>query len=143
MIARRWIGVAAGAAVGLALAATAPHGTVRRLTHSQYNHTVRDLLGDETAPAAQFPEEDFVNGFRNQVSAQDIPPLLAEAYNNAAERLARNAFLGGEDANHLLPAKPRSPGDTECAAAFVRNFGLKAFRRPLTAAEQQRYAALL
>ena len=28
---------------------------MRRLTHSQYNHTVRDLLGDQTQPAKQFP----------------------------------------------------------------------------------------
>src|SRR5262245_56649829 len=39
---------------------------MRRLTHSQYNHTVRDLLGDQTQPANQFPPEDFVNGFQNQ-----------------------------------------------------------------------------
>ena len=43
---------------------------LRRLTHSQYNNTVRDLLGDQTAPANQFPPEDFVNGFRNQYQAQ-------------------------------------------------------------------------
>jgi hypothetical protein len=129
--------------IGLAMAATETAPQVRRLTHSQYNHTVGDLLGDETRPADQFPEEDFVNGFRNQSSAQDISPLLAEAYNTAAERLARNAFLGGEDANHLLPAKPRSPADPAAAAAFVRQFGLRAFRRPLTVQEQQRYTALL
>jgi hypothetical protein len=140
---RRWIQFAMLGTIGLALAATDSRSPVRRLTHSQYNHTVRDLLGDETAPADQFPEEDFVNGFRNQSSAQDIPPLLAEAYNAAAERLARNAFLGGDDANHLLPRKPRSPGDAECAAGFVRTFGLRAFRRPLTPAEQQRYSAVL
>jgi hypothetical protein len=143
MNAGRWMQIGLIATVSLALGTTQPAGPLRRLTHSQYNHTMRDLLGDETAPADQFPEEDFVNGFRNQSSAQDIPPLLAEAYNSAAERLARNAFLGGDDANHLLPSKPRSPGDAECAAAFVRKFGLRAFRRPLTAAEQQRYTALL
>ena len=143
MTMRSWIKVGCIAAIGLTVTATEAPGPVRRLTHSQYNHTVRDLLGDETRPADQFPEEDFVNGFRNQSSAQDIPPLLAESYNTAAERLARNAFLGGDDANHLLPSKPRSPGDAECAAAFVRQFGLRAFRRPLTAAEQQRYTALL
>jgi uncharacterized protein DUF1592/uncharacterized protein DUF1588/uncharacterized protein DUF1595/uncharacterized protein DUF1587/uncharacterized protein DUF1585 len=139
----RWLTLGWLAAIGVTIAATDTSGPARRLTHSQYNHTVRDLLGDLTSPADQFPEEDFVNGFRNQSSAQDIPPLLAEFYNGAAERLARNAFLGGDDANHLLPAKPRSPGDAECAAAFVRQLGRKAFRRPLTAAEQQRYAALL
>jgi hypothetical protein len=131
-------------AIGLALAETPNAGTqAHRLSHSQYNHTVRDLLDDQTAPADQFPEEDFVNGFRNQRSAQDIPPLLAEAYNAAAERLARNAFLGSDDPNHLLPCKPTSPADTQCAAAFVRQFGLRAFRRPLTVSEQQRYTALL
>ena len=103
---------------------------MRRLTHSQYNHTVRDLLGDEIQPADQLPEEDFVNGFNNQSSAQDIPPLLAEAYSIAAERLARNAFLGGEDAD-LLPCQPESPGDAGVRDAFVRQFGLQAFRRPL------------
>jgi hypothetical protein len=140
---RRWIQLGIFVSLSLSLAGAEIPGSVRRLTHSQYNHTVRDLLGDETSPADQFPEEDFVNGFKNQSSAQDIPPLLAEAYNLAAERLARNAFLGGDDSNHLLPAKPRSPGDAECAVAFVRQFGLRAFRRPLSSAEQQRYTALV
>ena len=39
---------------------------LRRLTNSQYNNTVRDLLADDSRIAGQFPIEDFVNGFRNQ-----------------------------------------------------------------------------
>jgi hypothetical protein len=58
---------------------------LRRLTHSQYNNTVRDLLGDHSRPADRFPPEDFVNGFRNQLRTQGMPPLLAEAYSAAAE----------------------------------------------------------
>jgi hypothetical protein len=116
-----------------------PPATLRRLTHSQYNHTVRDLLGDETRPADTFPQEDFVNGFKNQIAAQDISPLLAEAYNGAAERLARTAFPGAEDVNRLLPCRPSQPS---CGARFVREFGAKAFRRPLTDTEVRRYAAL-
>ena len=115
---------------------------MRRLTHSQYNHTVHDLLGDQTSPANQFPQEDFVNGFKNQTSAQSVPPLLAEAYSAAAEKLARNAFRGG-DVNHLVPCRPRSAGDAACGEKFVRAFGLEAFRRPLSAAEAERYSALL
>src|SRR3984957_10599432 len=42
---------------------------LRRLTNSQYNNTVRDLLGDQTAPADQFPPEGFVGGFKNQYDA--------------------------------------------------------------------------
>ena len=49
---------------------------LRRLTHNQYNNTVNDLLGDQTAPANQFPPEDFVNGYKNQYEAQNLSPLL-------------------------------------------------------------------
>src|SRR3954447_5123207 len=88
---------------------------LRRLTHSQYNHTLRDLLGDQTRPADQFPAEDFVHGFTNQAEEQSISPLLAEAYNRAAGKAARTAFLGG-DTHGLIPCKPRGMADAECRA---------------------------
>ena len=78
---------------------------LRRLTHSQYNHTVRDLLGDETRPADQFPREDFVSGFTNQAEGQPVSPLLAEAYARAAERLASAAFRGGDSRFGALPVR--------------------------------------
>ena len=116
----------------------APKVALRRLTHSQYNNTVRDLLGDQTSPANQFPPEDFVNGFKNQYQAQNLSPLLLESYGAAAEKLARNAFRGG-DTRGLIPCKP----SMACRAQFVREFGLKAFRRPFEREEQQRYEALM
>jgi hypothetical protein len=115
--------------------------TVRRLTHSQYNHTVRDLLGDQTQPASSFPKEDFVNGFKNQLEGQGVSPLQAEAYSKAAERLARAAFRGG-DQHGLIPRQPESPTDAVSASEFVRTFGLKAFRRPLTDSEVREYSGL-
>lgn len=115
-----------------------PRIELRRLTHSQYNHTVRDLLGDQTTPANQFPPEDFINGFRNQSQGQSLSPLLIEAYSAAAEKLARSAFRGG-DTRGLIPCKPSAA----CRTRFVREFGLKAFRRPLDADEQKRYEGLL
>ena len=111
---------------------------LRRLTHSQYNHTVRDLLGDFTRPADQFPQEDYLNGFTNQIEGQSTSPLQAESYAVAAERLASNAFLRG-DVNNLLPCQPAEPG---CADKFIRKFGLRAFRRPLTNAEVLSYRPL-
>jgi hypothetical protein len=114
---------------------------LRRLTHSQYNNTVRDLLGDFTRPADQFPPEDFLNGFTNQVEGQSVPPLLAEAYTIAAEKLASNAFRRG-DGQGLIPCKPASPGDRACRDQFIRKFGLRAFRRPLTDKEAAGYSDL-
>jgi Protein of unknown function (DUF1592)/Protein of unknown function (DUF1588)/Protein of unknown function (DUF1595)/Protein of unknown function (DUF1587)/Protein of unknown function (DUF1585) len=124
-----------------AAAGGAPQQLLRRLTHSQYNNTVRDLLGDHSRPADRFPPEDFVNGFRNQLQTQGMPPLLAEAYGASAEKLALNAFRAG-DVNKLVPCTPSRPGDAKCRDQFVRTFGLRAFRRPLTDVEFQRYTAL-
>lgn len=115
---------------------------LRRLTHRQYNNTVRDLLGDRTSPANRFPGEDFVNGYLNQAEAQSVTPLLAEAYGNAAERLARGAFRFG-DRQGLIPCEPSGPGDADCAARFVRTFGRKAFRRALSDKEETFFAGLL
>src|SRR5438132_9016157 len=100
---------------GTAVCATdAP--TMRRLTHSQYNHTVRDLLGDQTNPANQFPPEDFVNGFQNQADAQSIrscsrrhTPLPPKNY---------RAMRSAADTNRLIPCKP----DASCRTKFVRDF---------------------
>ncbi len=114
---------------------------LRRLTHTQYNNTLRDLLGDNSRLADQFPPEDFVNGFRNQYEAQNTSPLLAEAYAAAAEKIAKKAFLGG-DQRGLIPCKPRSFDDVACRDRFLREFGRRTFRRPLAEAEFGRYAKL-
>jgi hypothetical protein len=114
-----------------------PSVVLRRLTNSQYNHTVRDLLGDHSLPASQFPPEDFVNGFKNQYASQNLSPLLEDAYSAAAEKLARRAFRNG-DSERLIPCKPSDV----CRAEFIRSFGLEAFRRPLDPAELARYDAL-
>ena len=127
----------------LKLAIKVPHSppTVRRLTHSQYDNTVGDLLGDESQPANSFPKEDFVRGFKNQPEVQGISPLQAEAYAKAAERLAASAFRGGDHQN-LIPCEPASANDIHCAQTFIRSFGLKAFRRPLTDNEVEVYSRL-
>jgi len=100
------------------------HPVLRRLTHSQFDNTVRDLLGDATLPSKQFPPEDFIEGFKTQYDGQSISPLLTEAYGAAAEKLAANARI-------------KDPGPR-----FVKEFGKRAFRRPLTAEEDKRYSAL-
>jgi hypothetical protein len=98
---------------------------LRRLTHSQYNNTVRDLLDDRSSPANQFPPEDFVNGFKNQYEAENLSPLLEDAYSAAAEKLASRYF------------RNRDP-----KAFDLRAFGAKVFRRPLDDAEAKRYESL-
>jgi hypothetical protein len=122
-------------AAGHGVAQTA---VLRRMTHSQYDNTVHDLLHEASSPASQFPPEDFVNGFKDQYEALSISPIQGEAYSIAAARLAANAFRRG-DSRGLVPCKTEQSG---CGARFVRSFGPRAFRRPLTENEAGRYTAL-
>ena len=117
-----------------------PAETLRRLTHSQYNNTVRDLLGDASNPASQFPPEDFINGFKNQIQGQNLSPLLAENYAAAAEKLAASAVH--RQAQELIFCQPIGPADATCRETFISKFGRRAFRRPLEPEEQTRYSRL-
>ncbi len=110
---------------------------MRRLTHAQYNNTLRDLLGDDSRIADSFPPEDFVHGYRNQYQSQSVSPILAEAYAAAAEKVTRKAFSG--DTSKIVPCVESQPG---CAERFVREFGRRAFRRPLDPSEVARYRKL-
>jgi hypothetical protein len=103
---------------------------LRRLDHREYNNTVRDLLGDVSNPAKQFPsdhQDDF--GFRRAglVSSQDYSTVR-----DAAEQLA-----GGANIATLAPcATLGTPAaETACARKFATDFGLRAYRRPLTTGE--------
>ncbi len=126
---------------GQAAAGAAHALTVRRLTHSQYNNAVRALVGDLSRPADNFPPEDFIHGFKNQSHGQSTSPLLMEAYSAAAEKLATNAFRGGDQSN-LIPCAYSGPADVACLERFVREFGRRAFRRPLSDDEAERYSGL-
>lgn len=113
---------------------------LRRLTHREYDNTIRDLLGDDTRLAAQFSREEVFLGFDNNASARGTTALLAEQYWHAAETLAARAAadlqkLTGCDADDAA-------GRDTCADAFIDRFGARAYRRPLEAADQTRLRGL-
>ncbi len=108
---------------------------IRRLTRSEYNRTVHDLLGDETKPAAGFIPEEMSLGFNNNANALSVSPILAEQYVDAAEGLAARAVRSPES---LMRCGP-SGVDDACVERFIRDFTRFAFRRPLLDTELQRY----
>jgi hypothetical protein len=110
---------------------------LRRLTHSAYDHTVQDLLGVESSYGSEMAVDNVVNGFFNNAEALQVPFLLADQYRTAAESLAEQATLFHLDT--LLTCDVAEQGEAMCAAEFVRDFGKKAFRRPLQQDELDRY----
>ena len=68
--------------------------TARRLNRTEYNNSVRDLLGVDFQPAADFPPDDSGYGFDNIGDVLSMSPSLMEKYVSAAEKIARTALYG-------------------------------------------------
>ncbi len=73
--------------------------TLRRLNRSEYNNTVRDLIGIDLQPAADFPTDDVGYGFDNIGDVLSLSPVLMERYLDAAQAIAEQAIP-------LTPGKP-------------------------------------
>jgi hypothetical protein len=109
---------------------------LRRLTAAQYDNTVRDLLGITTHPSEQFSfaPDERVGPFTSNGTAP-VVDLQVEQYMAAAEGIA--AQVVGDLAG-LLPCEPTVVGEQACAEEFLADLGMRAYRRPLDAAEQAR-----
>jgi len=84
-------------ALGASTAAIGPdpgHIAPHRLNRTEYNNTIRDLLGVDTHPVDDFPQDDAVYGFDNIADSLSISPLLMEKYIAAAEKIANAAIFG-------------------------------------------------
>ncbi len=108
---------------------------LRRLSHAEYAETLHDLLGYEV-DAESLASDDVEGWFDNEASALDLSSLLAAQYQEHAEGAAEAA-----DLDALLPCDPLEVGYAACATLFLEDFGLRAFRRPLSEADLARYLA--
>lgn len=106
---------------------------VRRLTRREYDNTIRDLLGEASQPAKDFPTEERVEGFDNNAAALTVPPVLLEQYLLVADRLATAAVE--KSLVTLTGCDPAKEGEDPCARRFFEGFGRRAFRRPPTTEE--------
>lgn len=106
---------------------------VRRMTHLEYDNTIRDLLGTPTTVGDQFPTEEVRLGFDNNATALSVSPDLAEQYLNAAETLATAAVT--TNMASLVSCDPTAKGVDVCGQQFIAAFGQRAYRRPLAASD--------
>jgi hypothetical protein len=110
---------------------------VRRLTFTEYDHILADLLGDTTAPAED-PAHQWgadapgPNGFTTPDSA---PDQLIRNFNTTADTVVETALAAGK-LNIPCTNPANTAAETACATQFITTFGQKAFRRPLDANDQ-------
>ncbi len=121
------------------------HVTLHRLNRAEYDNTVRDLLGDTTRPARDFPADDHGYGFDNNADVLSLAPLLMEKYAAAAEKLVEATWK--QDATRTPPlvrtCAPDPADPLPCARKSSQRFARRAWRRPVTQTEVERLTGFL
>ena len=113
--------------------------TIRRLNGTEFDNTVRDLVGATVSFSRAFPPDDGEEGFTNIADALTMSPLLFEGYEAAAEQLATLAV-----ANPTIVSCAQATGASEdCARTIFARFARRAWRRPVTADEVSRLVKLV
>lgn len=119
----------------------APQTRVPRLTHDQWEATVRDLLhleGDtglaETLRIDSLPGDAV---FTNRGGALEVDEVLWGNYQRAAAELADRVTSDTARLARILP--PGATPDEAGAALLVRELGMRAHRRPLEPTEHEEY----
>jgi len=112
------------------------HSHYVRLTHQQWENSVRDLLKLAAVPglSSTFTSDPPDGTFSNNELRLYVVSTLRTDYERAAEDLAKRVAADAQARTAI--------GATGDAATFIRTFGRRAYRRPLEAVEQQRYEAL-
>jgi len=68
--------------------------TIRRLNRTEYDYTIRDLIGIDLRTArSSFPSDDVGEGFDNIGDVLSLPPLLLEKYLDAATNILDKAIV--------------------------------------------------
>jgi mono/diheme cytochrome c family protein len=117
--------------------------TARRLNRTEYNNTVRDLLGVDVRPADDFPQDDAGYGFDNIADVLSLSPVLMEKYVSAAEKMSRIALYGPpamkatltrlrSDGRRVRDARTL-PGDYDATGLSLPNAFHSMFRVPVDA----------
>jgi hypothetical protein len=132
-----------GPSTGIISSSPGPSSQFIRLSHLQWENTVRDLLRlpKDSGLSHGFLSEPLRTTFNNSGGAFEVSSQLWENYHRAADQLAKEVSRSAGHLTMLLPAT--ATGDAESRArVFIRDFGRRAYRRPLTDAEIDQYLGL-
>lgn len=113
---------------------------LRRLSHVEYANTVRDLFPGITVPTRDLAPDRTVYGFENNADVQAASPVLVEQYHDSASQIAE-AVVANMDRFRPCAPPTTSAAMSACGRTIVESFGRRAFRRPLTTEEVERFAA--
>jgi hypothetical protein len=132
-------GGSSGSGTPKAVAGVIPVTRVARLSHAQYRNTVAELFGIEDDPTATFTPDAIVGSPYDTTLSFAVDNRLGPEYRAAAETLAERAASDSAIFERIVPCEP---ADAACPDEYLASFGQKAFRRPLSSVEKERFRAL-
>lgn len=115
-------------------------GLVRHLTRTEYNNTVRALLGTSLTPADGFPGDIGADGFDKASGPQTIVANHLTAFEGAAADLVEAAFADPAQRARLVACELAT--GIVCIKSSLEAFLPRAWRRPAAPAEVDRLMAL-
>ena len=115
----------------------------RRLTAAEYDATVMDLLGIADPNSETALPEDLHSPFDNDYQKQLASEALINSADSLAAKLADQVTASTTLREKLVPCTPNAASDGVCFEKFLRSFGRRALRRPLTDEDVTRFMTLL
>ncbi len=117
--------------------------TIRRLNRTEYDNTIRDLVGVDFHPSQDFPDDNLGNGFDNMGEMLSLPPLLMEKYVAAAEQIVDRMLADKSLRDQIIFCRPsQEVSARDCVQRIVRRFVTRAYRRPARQGEIDRLMLL-
>ncbi len=107
---------------------------LRRLNRTEYNRTIRDLIGLDFQPAADFPADSTVFGFDN-IGLSIGSEVVIQRYLKAAADIVERTFKDPQLKKRIMIC---GPTDKDAARRIVEGFARRAYRRPVTSQEVDR-----
>lgn len=105
---------------------------IPRLSHTQYDNTIQDLFNaPQLTPSSALPP----------AAVGSLDERAWTGYKESATALAKQAVSTPAILDAILPCAPAGD-EAACAKSFIQDFGLRAFRRPLSDKEVATFEGL-
>lgn len=115
----------------------------RRLTPSEYNATVRDLVGEVEISGESYLPAVSLTPFDNDFNQQTESAALIISAEFLAIEIAAAVTADPAKWQGVTGCVPTGPDDATCFSDFLRDFGRRALRRPLTDTEHDAWMTFL
>ncbi|HEX3698471.1 MAG TPA: DUF1592 domain-containing protein [Polyangia bacterium] len=121
----------------------AEQGGLRRLTVPELRNSVTDLFGGGMTISTQFEPDTALSGFASIGAARvQLSAAFVEQLEAASLEVAHKALSDVTGRATLIGCTPAGTTDDTCTSQFIRTFGRRVWRRPLTDDEVSRYAGV-